>query len=575
MVQVFISYANSDRPWAERLAARIERQGWTPWWFQGDRRIPVGAQDWIATVDAALRGSQAFVVLWSAASVRSKEVAPEAHFAFKADRLICAFLEDVIIPYRYGLVQGVRLHKDADAGLEALVSGVAGLVGEASAPVPAARAKPAPSPTSAPIPWGAHPGGARRLVASFYRPVRVLDPNRVFAASPQALVRANPRSAFLRRLFHPRWLEARRQPIAFAGGDAPEDYARYAPKIAGFEPFAAFVDDVRLGAHRAPDDPAGAPALQRLLAPEAAAQLALSPLTPDQRLALLPVRPLRSAALWREQGAGELRCWLDLHVYPFGVGVLELVYERLALPAEASPFDALAALKPERGGRLRVGGEFWATPELWFTRLGERVDQAVSRAGRTEALAPLGPWRALASLDQGEGPVHAPPEEPALRLHRPRSDILIGPFGALEAFHGNQTRDVLWVQALQRAVSAREGLTAALDAEAAALAAPMQAGIVWRKGWPHGAWRAPARLRALAALSLKAASALHAIEADPRRPPFTRTLSNALRTGLGLAAAQSALADRLAAMGALLQATEREPALARRFATAAAILRLP
>jgi hypothetical protein len=32
MADIFLSYASADRDWAQRLAAVLERQGWSVWW---------------------------------------------------------------------------------------------------------------------------------------------------------------------------------------------------------------------------------------------------------------------------------------------------------------------------------------------------------------------------------------------------------------------------------------------------------------------------------------------------------------------------------------------------------------
>jgi hypothetical protein len=60
--EVFISYANQDRAWAERLAEELKRRGIT---YFLDRESLRAGTDWKTKILEALSGSQHLVVLWS------------------------------------------------------------------------------------------------------------------------------------------------------------------------------------------------------------------------------------------------------------------------------------------------------------------------------------------------------------------------------------------------------------------------------------------------------------------------------------------------------------------------------
>ena len=61
MADLFISYADEDREWAERLAKALEDNGWSVWW---DRRLLAG-QSFDQIIERELTNTKAAVVLWS------------------------------------------------------------------------------------------------------------------------------------------------------------------------------------------------------------------------------------------------------------------------------------------------------------------------------------------------------------------------------------------------------------------------------------------------------------------------------------------------------------------------------
>ena len=59
---IFLSYAHGDQAQAQRLAAALQRGGYTVWW---DALIEGGTR-YAASIDEALETADAVVVLWSA-----------------------------------------------------------------------------------------------------------------------------------------------------------------------------------------------------------------------------------------------------------------------------------------------------------------------------------------------------------------------------------------------------------------------------------------------------------------------------------------------------------------------------
>ncbi|MGJ4904722.1 TIR domain-containing protein [Bradyrhizobium sp. HKCCYLS2058] len=92
MSDVFVSYANEDRAWAEMLARALEGRGWSIFW---DRTIPIG-KTFRDTIGRELNEARCVVVIWSKASIASSWVQEEADDAKRRGILVPVFIEGVV-----------------------------------------------------------------------------------------------------------------------------------------------------------------------------------------------------------------------------------------------------------------------------------------------------------------------------------------------------------------------------------------------------------------------------------------------------------------------------------------------
>lgn len=94
MADIFLSYAEEDRPIAARIAALLESAGWSVWW---DRKIAAG-KTWRDVLEQALQNMRCMVVLWSSHSIKSEWVKEEAEEGRTQRKLIPILIEPVIPP---------------------------------------------------------------------------------------------------------------------------------------------------------------------------------------------------------------------------------------------------------------------------------------------------------------------------------------------------------------------------------------------------------------------------------------------------------------------------------------------
>ncbi|HEY4070180.1 MAG TPA: TIR domain-containing protein [Sphingomicrobium sp.] len=138
MSDVFVSYARTDEPQAERVAEALRALGYQVW---RDDELPAH-RAYADVIEERLKSAKAVVVLWSAEAAKSQWVRAEADAARSAETLVQALLDGNIPPMPFNQIQCANL-KDwngADSpGWKKLVASVAVLAGS-----PASRVAPAP-----------------------------------------------------------------------------------------------------------------------------------------------------------------------------------------------------------------------------------------------------------------------------------------------------------------------------------------------------------------------------------------------------------------------------------------------
>ena len=135
---IFLSYAHDDRVKARRLAAALERCGYTVWW---DGLIEGGAQ-FDRSIREALDAADAVVVLWSQRSVELDWVRDEAAQGRDRRRLVPLSLDGSAPPLGFRQYQMIDISgwrgKAGAPQLEAIHRAIISVVGHGS-PVPRAQ----------------------------------------------------------------------------------------------------------------------------------------------------------------------------------------------------------------------------------------------------------------------------------------------------------------------------------------------------------------------------------------------------------------------------------------------------
>lgn len=129
MSDVFVSYARTDEPQAERVSEALRALGYQVW---RDDELPAH-RSYADVIEERLKSAKAVVVLWSAEAARSQWVRAEADIARSAGTLVQALLDDHIPPLPFNQIQCADLRDwegSADtAGWRKLVASVTALAG--------------------------------------------------------------------------------------------------------------------------------------------------------------------------------------------------------------------------------------------------------------------------------------------------------------------------------------------------------------------------------------------------------------------------------------------------------------
>lgn len=104
-LDIFISYAREDEPFAKDLERALRQHGWRLW---RDDRLAIG-RSFDEEIEARLTAARCVVVLWSARSVKSQWVRAEASVALDRRVLVPVFIEEVEPPLIFRQIQGCFL----------------------------------------------------------------------------------------------------------------------------------------------------------------------------------------------------------------------------------------------------------------------------------------------------------------------------------------------------------------------------------------------------------------------------------------------------------------------------------
>jgi formylglycine-generating enzyme required for sulfatase activity len=102
MHDIFLSYSTKDRERLKPLVAALEQRGWSVFWDH--KTVPIG-KHWQNVIGQAIRDSRCVVVAWSAHSIASEWVIEEALEGKKRGVLLPIRLENVEIPFGFGVYQ--------------------------------------------------------------------------------------------------------------------------------------------------------------------------------------------------------------------------------------------------------------------------------------------------------------------------------------------------------------------------------------------------------------------------------------------------------------------------------------
>jgi TolB-like protein len=223
VADIFISYARKDEKWVARLAASLEKAGYSVWW---DRNLVSGTR-YLKETEAQLRMAKATIVVWSKTSVESHWVADEATLARDLGRLAPISIDGTMPPLGFGQYQATKFsgwREGRDAPLQTLLVALAEKTGQSAAPAtPAAQPTPAHQVRAA----ATAPREGRVLIERTRPSIAVL-PFTLASTSVhhRAIAEALPHDLIV-ELSRLRWLfvTARGSSFQFRGADALEKVA--------------------------------------------------------------------------------------------------------------------------------------------------------------------------------------------------------------------------------------------------------------------------------------------------------------------------------------------------------------
>jgi adenylate cyclase len=129
MADVFVSYARSDEPQAERVAQALRAGGYGVW---RDDELPAH-RAYADVIEERIKSAQAVVVLWSSEAAKSQWVRAEADAARSAGTLVQATLDGSIPPMPFNQIQCADLSgwdgRENSSGWRKVMTSVEALAG--------------------------------------------------------------------------------------------------------------------------------------------------------------------------------------------------------------------------------------------------------------------------------------------------------------------------------------------------------------------------------------------------------------------------------------------------------------
>lgn len=107
MMRLFLSYARQDRPFVERLAQALTREGYQVWW---DKSL-AGGDRFAAEIETALNAADAVIVIWSKSSAASDWVRDEAGRARADGKLVPVSLESDAVALGFGALHTIDMSR--------------------------------------------------------------------------------------------------------------------------------------------------------------------------------------------------------------------------------------------------------------------------------------------------------------------------------------------------------------------------------------------------------------------------------------------------------------------------------
>jgi adenylate cyclase len=137
MTDVFVSYARSDEPQAERVAEALRAEGYHVW---RDDELPAH-RAYADVIEERLKSAKAVVVLWSAEAAKSQWVRAEADTARAAGTLVQGTVDGTVPPLPFNQIQCADLSgSPQSAGWRKLLASIAELAGASPEPKAHSRA---------------------------------------------------------------------------------------------------------------------------------------------------------------------------------------------------------------------------------------------------------------------------------------------------------------------------------------------------------------------------------------------------------------------------------------------------